>query len=112
MYELLDGDNKYHCGGCKTKQDAKKGLKIVSLPQILTISLTRFDFDFQKFERVKINNEFRFENEINGSMFMEESDEIYELYSVIIHSGSAHGGHYHCYIKDLLGSNEWYDFND
>jgi len=36
---------------------------------------------------------------------------VYELYAVLVHSGSAMGGHYYAYIK----SNEdgkWYNFND
>jgi ubiquitin carboxyl-terminal hydrolase 47 len=37
--------------------------------------------------------------------------EMYELYSVLVHSGSAFGGHYYAYIKDL-GAGKWYKFND
>ncbi|TMW64906.1 hypothetical protein Poli38472_009073 [Pythium oligandrum] len=36
---------------------------------------------------------------------------VYELYSVLIHSGSALGGHYYAYIKSLE-SDKWFDFND
>ncbi|XP_059615711.1 ubiquitin carboxyl-terminal hydrolase 47 isoform X2 [Phlebotomus argentipes] len=36
---------------------------------------------------------------------------IYELFSIMIHSGSASGGHYYAYIKDF-DSSEWYCFND
>ncbi|GAB0088457.1 Ubiquitin carboxyl-terminal hydrolase [Sergentomyia squamirostris] len=36
---------------------------------------------------------------------------IYELFSIMIHSGSASGGHYYAYIKDFE-SGEWYCFND
>lgn len=32
----------------------------------------------------------------------------YELFSIMIHSGSASGGHYYAYIKDFL-TREWYD---
>ena len=31
----------------------------------------------------------------------------YELFSVIIHSGSAYGGHYHTYIKDVENLGNW-----
>ncbi len=31
----------------------------------------------------------------------------YELYSVVIHRGAAHGGHYHSYIRDLRGEGVW-----
>jgi ubiquitin C-terminal hydrolase len=30
----------------------------------------------------------------------------YELFAVLIHSGSAIGGHYYCYCKD--GGGSWY----
>lgn len=36
---------------------------------------------------------------------------IYELFSIMIHSGSASGGHYYAYIKDFH-SRLWYCFND
>ncbi|GLD93587.1 hypothetical protein PINS_up002179 [Pythium insidiosum] len=36
---------------------------------------------------------------------------VYELYSVLIHSGSALGGHYYAYIKSFEDG-KWYDFND
>lgn len=36
---------------------------------------------------------------------------IYELFSIMIHSGSAAGGHYYAYIKDFKDG-EWYCFND
>ncbi|KAI4470735.1 ubiquitin carboxyl-terminal hydrolase [Holotrichia oblita] len=36
---------------------------------------------------------------------------IYELFSIMIHSGSASGGHYYAYIKDFK-KNHWFCFND
>lgn len=36
---------------------------------------------------------------------------VYELYAVLVHSGSALGGHYYAYIKDLE-SGKWNNFND
>jgi len=35
----------------------------------------------------------------------------YELFSIMIHSGSASGGHYYAYIKDFV-SRQWFCFND
>ena len=34
----------------------------------------------------------------------------YELFSIMIHSGSASGGHYYAYIKDFITC-EWYEMN-
>lgn len=36
---------------------------------------------------------------------------MYELFAIMIHSGSASGGHYYAYIKEFE-NNEWYCFND
>ncbi|XP_063987219.1 ubiquitin carboxyl-terminal hydrolase 47 [Diachasmimorpha longicaudata] len=36
---------------------------------------------------------------------------VYELFSIMIHSGSASGGHYYAYIKDFR-TNDWLCFND
>lgn len=36
---------------------------------------------------------------------------VYELFAIMIHSGSASGGHYYAYIKDFETGN-WYSFND
>lgn len=35
----------------------------------------------------------------------------YELFSIMIHSGSASGGHYYAYIKEF-DNGEWFCFND
>lgn len=35
----------------------------------------------------------------------------YELFSIMIHSGSASGGHYYAYIKEFENG-EWFCFND
>ncbi|XP_026465548.1 ubiquitin carboxyl-terminal hydrolase 47-like isoform X2 [Ctenocephalides felis] len=40
-----------------------------------------------------------------------EGPYVYELFSIMIHSGSASGGHYYAYIKDFK-SGHWYCFND
>ena len=36
---------------------------------------------------------------------------MYDQYAIMIHSGSAFGGHYFAYIKDLE-TGLWYNFND
>jgi len=36
---------------------------------------------------------------------------VYELFSVLIHSGGAYGGHYYAYIKDVE-TGKWHNFND
>lgn len=45
-WELLDKDNKYFCTQCDSKVDAKKGIRINQLADVLCLSLNRFTFDF------------------------------------------------------------------
>lgn len=51
------------------------------------------------------------ENEKNRSSNAAKGSYNYELFSIMIHSGSASGGHYYAYIKDFR-TNEWFCFND
>lgn len=44
--EILDGDNQYYAEAFQQKVDAIKGLKLCKLPQIMSIQLKRFVFDF------------------------------------------------------------------
>jgi ubiquitin carboxyl-terminal hydrolase 47 len=43
--------------------------------------------------------------------YLKQGDLVYELYSVLVHSGSAMGGHYYAYIK-CFEDGKWYNFND
>jgi ubiquitin carboxyl-terminal hydrolase 7 len=65
------------------------------------ISLNRFDYDWQKGIRIKLNNKFEYPNSIDMNDFIEVNEEnlkltdkqtTYDLFSVIIHQGSAHKG--------------------
>ena len=61
------------------------------------------------FQKKKINNEF----EINKTIEIEDEEKEkceYELASLLIHQGSATGGHYFCYVRDDVG--EWLSCND
>mmetsp|Transcript_26095 Transcript_26095/g.25717 ORF Transcript_26095/g.25717 Transcript_26095/m.25717 type:complete len:835 (-) Transcript_26095:354-2858(-) len=54
----------------------------------------------KKHERAKMIHKYR-----------EDGEDVYELYSIMIHSGSANGGHYYAYIKSFE-TERWYDFDD
>lgn len=43
--------------------------------------------------------------------YKQDGEYVYELFSIMIHSGSAMGGHYYAYIKCFEDS-KWYNFND
>jgi ubiquitin carboxyl-terminal hydrolase 47 len=47
--ELLNGDNQYACQPCNKKVDAEKGIKIEKVPEVISVILNRFAFDYVKF---------------------------------------------------------------
>ena len=63
--------------------------------------------------RKKVNDRFEFGLELNVAAFLQnppvqDCDELnYELQAVLIHRGSAFGGHYHAYIRDVIGQGKW-----
>lgn len=72
--ELLDGGNQYFCELCAKKCDARKGMKLRRLPPVLTLSLNRFEFDYETCERKKVNDQFEFGLELDLTPFMETED--------------------------------------
>jgi ubiquitin C-terminal hydrolase len=118
--EMLSGENQYHCDHCNKRVDAKKGMKLLQLPDVLTFHLKRFDIDYTTFSRVKLNNEVIFPQTLDMNRHLKSSSDmkvsdidskhnIYNLYAILMHSGGATGGHYFAYIKNGDG---WYEFND
>ncbi|EGT38644.1 hypothetical protein CAEBREN_00248 [Caenorhabditis brenneri] len=50
-------------------------------------------------------------HEVVDRMIKKNGENVYELFSVMVHSGNAAGGHYFAYIKNL-DQDKWYVFND
>ncbi|XP_059165075.1 ubiquitin carboxyl-terminal hydrolase 40-like isoform X2 [Physella acuta] len=109
--ETMDGRNQYWCEACKAYTDATKGAKLRNLPAVLTLSLLRFSFDLVNMTRYKENGRFTFPLELDMSPYyekgMEPKDGMYELFSVVVHRGSAFGGHYFAYIRDIDNIGHW-----
>ena len=58
------------------------------------------------------NDEFCLnDSEEKINKYLNEGNNVYELFSIVIQSGSANGGHYYAYIKSFEDG-EWYCFND
>ena len=122
--EIMAGDNKINCEECNTKRVCHKQLKIKNLPNILVISLKRFDYDYRTMTKFKLNNYFEFPFELDMSEFVINSNNnnevntennvnennIYELTGITIHYGVSDFGHYYDLIK--ASNNKWYMFND
>ncbi|XP_059471100.1 ubiquitin carboxyl-terminal hydrolase 47-like isoform X2 [Neocloeon triangulifer] len=68
--ETLDGNNQYACENCNKKCDAKKGLKFVKIPYLLTLHLMRFDFDYNSLHRLKLNDKVVFPEILDMNPFI------------------------------------------
>ncbi|PNY10072.1 ubiquitin carboxyl-terminal hydrolase 25-like protein [Trifolium pratense] len=109
--EVLDGNNKYKCDGCKKLVTAKKQMSILQAPNILVIQLKRFEGILGG----KIDKTVGFEEVMVLSSFMcktsQDPQPEYKLFGTIVHSGySPESGHYYAYIKDAMG--RWYCCDD
>ncbi|KAL7068496.1 ubiquitin carboxyl-terminal hydrolase domain-containing protein [Cryptosporidium serpentis] len=126
--EYLRGANQYKCPKCEKKSDASKEVLIEKLPPLLTIQLKRFSFigygSRKPYKSIKYNEVLDMSSYMttshtcNSQVYApgNSSDAcrqsfIYDLWSVVCHSGgSLSGGHYYTYAKGL--NNQWYCFND
>lgn len=100
--EELDENNKWFCDKCQQKQMAIKYSFINKYPELLMLSLSRFEFDIfgSKIRKDVIVNET-----------IELFDQKYTLSSLIIHSGNnLEFGHYTALVK--YPNNKWYLCDD
>ena len=106
--------------------NAKRWTALHQLPPILMIHLKRFTFNYVSMQRIKVDSVFTFKRHLDMSPFVcavttGDPTLNYELYGILIHVGTARGGHYFAHIKDLYqargdespnGDNSWYVFDD
>ena len=108
--EELIKDNQYNCEKCQKKVDAEKYFEVKQLPKILICALNRFEYDYKKGFKKKINTPLSFPDTI---IHIGNIDNIeYNIYGIIVHSGGAMGGHYFSLIKNFEGDEKWYKFDD
>ncbi|XP_064160530.1 ubiquitin carboxyl-terminal hydrolase 48 isoform X3 [Anguilla rostrata] len=112
--EKLEGDNRYFCESCQSKQNATRRITLQSLPRTLNLQLMRFVFDRQTGHKKKLNTFISFPEVLDMGPYLEQKEEkcVYELNAVLIHRGvSAYSGHYIAHVRDARTS-DWYKFND
>ena len=107
--EKMDGDNKILNDKTNKKEIAEKNIQFWSLPNILVITLKRFNNNNTKNQRFI---DFPLEN-LDMRKYIVGYDKesyMYDLYGICNHSGGSAGGHYTSYVKNA--NNKWYHFND
>ncbi|OHT07088.1 hypothetical protein TRFO_05302 [Tritrichomonas foetus] len=108
--DLLTDDNQIFVESFNKKIDAQKYIRIEEAPQFLVIHLKRFEYNIQTGVRDKITKRYEFKQLINIKELMKnQQDTFYELYGLILHSGTAHSGHYTSLVRI---NTSWILFND
>lgn len=107
-----------YCQECEKNTTQSKGPWLTRLPPVLTLNLTRIEYDMTTWDRVKVNDIHEYPLELDISPYLEKSEEAqalkqnpdlvnYELKAIVIHKGGPYGGHYHAYIRDDLKEGVW-----
>ncbi|XP_038126315.1 ubiquitin carboxyl-terminal hydrolase 47-like [Cyprinodon tularosa] len=116
-YSVLDGlnsffkaqrvseDNQMFCNICNQKQDTDIEYEMIRCPDVLTLLLKRFSFDYQQNCYVKLKCK------ADVVQTLEIQSCRYDLYAVVHHFGDLMGGHYTADIKSFE-TGYWYCFND
>ena len=107
--EKLDGDNKILNDKTDEKEEAEKNIRFWSLPEVLVVTIKRFDNNGRKNQQMV---DFPLENlDMREHIVGYDKDSyIYDLYGICNHSGGTAGGHYTAYVKNA--NDKWYHFND
>ena len=90
----------WKCDKCNNNHSYKKTCKIWKIPDILFISLNRFQDIYKKnYANIYINSDIIFNV---GSVATKNTDSKYNLQSIGLHHGNLSNGHYNaiCYIND------------
>jgi ubiquitin C-terminal hydrolase len=95
--ETLDNTNKWYCPKCKVKVSAYKKMEIEEVPDVLIITLSRFNNMQKNNTPIKIYKNICLENKK------------LKLVSTINHYGGVRGGHY---TASVINNDKWFLAND
>lgn len=110
----LKGDNMYSCEKCKKLRNGIKYSSIVDLPEVLMIHLKRFRNEPLFSSKISSHIAFPLHGlDMRPWISRECSSKVstYDLVGVIVHHGTAGGGHYTCYAFNEPSS-QWIEFDD
>ncbi|KAM4565052.1 uncharacterized protein V3H82_014157 [Fundulus diaphanus] len=104
------GENQLYCCQCHGKTDSSIKLDMHHHPDVLTLLLKRFKFDYQAMDYVKIKCHVKIPENLKIPAVEDES-QTYRLYAFVEHSGELRSGHYTARIRPQ-DDDTWYTFND
>lgn len=111
--QMLNGEHKYSCDVCRSKQEAQIEMRIKKLPKILALHLKRFKYcdTLNKYTKLSYRVVFPFELRLfNTTDDATNPERLYDLIAVVVHCGSGpHRGHYVSIVKS---QGMWLLFDD
>uniref|UniRef100_M4BGP8 Ubiquitin carboxyl-terminal hydrolase n=1 Tax=Hyaloperonospora arabidopsidis (strain Emoy2) TaxID=559515 RepID=M4BGP8_HYAAE len=120
--ETLDQANLWYCSKCKEHRQAHKTMEMWRLPDVLVLSLKRFEYRNEVLrDKLDVFVDFPLEGLDMSRYSLEKSSDpdhlIYDLFAVSNHYGSMGFGHYTAFAKSWKdGDGElypgWYSFDD
>nr|XP_054603690.1 uncharacterized protein LOC107377295 isoform X2 [Nothobranchius furzeri] len=106
----MGGEDRLYCNQCKSKADATIKLEMKHPPEVLTLLLKRFKFDYHVKKCVKIQSKVQIPSSLQIPP-NEIQSLTYELYAYVDHFGELRHGHYTVTIKSQEDK-KWYHFDD
>ncbi|ETI51315.1 hypothetical protein L917_04998 [Phytophthora nicotianae] len=119
--ETLDQANLWYCSKCKEHRQARKTMEMWRLPDVLVLSLKRFEYRNEILrDKLDVYVDFPLEDLDMSPYCLEKSDDkdhlSYDLFAVSNHYGSMGFGHYTAFAKSWKDEGEmypgWYSFDD
>ncbi|KAE8913737.1 hypothetical protein PF005_g2670 [Phytophthora fragariae] len=120
--ETLDQANLWYCSKCKEHRQARKTMEMWRLPDVLVLSLKRFEYRNEILrDKLDVYVDFPLEGLDMSPYCLEKSSDkdhlSYDLFAVSNHYGSMGFGHYTAFAKSWKdGDGEmfpgWYSFDD
>ncbi|KAM4819730.1 ubl carboxyl-terminal hydrolase 18 isoform 2-T2 [Thomomys bottae] len=116
----LANKSKWFCDNCGMETRGNQVLKMMHLPQTLTIHLMRFSIRNSQTEKICHSLHFPQTLDLSHVLLTEQQDLSeateqpegqYDLFAVIAHVGMADFGHYCAYIRNAVDG-KWFCFND
>ncbi|XP_036002250.1 ubiquitin carboxyl-terminal hydrolase 47 isoform X2 [Fundulus heteroclitus] len=106
----LNESNQLYCEHCSTKSDTTIKVEMKHHPEVLTLLLKRFKFDYLTMKHVKVTRHVKIPELLQIPPYGNTSP-IYQLYAYVEHSGELRSGHYVVTIR-AQDDDRWYFFND
>ena len=113
--ETMHGSNMIECELCGQRVTTESRQQLQHLPNLLFLSLRRFNYDMQAQRRYKINSYCEFPELLDLTSVAAEVDcpkdyYQYQLRGVVVHFGMAEAGHYYSLIRGKSGN--WIKMDD